>query len=268
MVPVSIVIITKNEAAVIVGCIDKARQITDDIVVIDNGSIDETVEIAFTLGCRVYRKVWDGYGANKNKGIDAAKYNWILSIDADEIPDDDLIEALHQTDFSNPEVAYDIKFRSYFGAKPIKHGSWGRDHHIRLFNREQIRWSETLVHETLLMPENIHIKKIGGSLHHYSVKDFDEYDSKCYYYAKLSAKKYHRTGKKANAVKLYLSPLFGFFKNYIIYLGFLDGREGWDIASTNMKSTYLKYHLLNELENSNTTNHKRAASKDSFAVDY
>jgi glycosyltransferase involved in cell wall biosynthesis len=267
MVPVSIVIITKNEADIIARCIDMARQITDDIVIIDNGSTDETVELAFTYGCRVYKKNWDGYGANKNKGIDAAKYNWILSIDADEIPDDDLIKAIHQLNFADNDVVYDIKFCSYFGDKLIRFGSWGRDHHVRLFNRNVVKWSETLVHEKLLLPANVGIKKIAGHIHHYSAKDIFEYDSKGIYYASLSAKKYFQNGKRTDGVKLYLSPLFGFIKNYILFLGFLDGRDGWDIATTISKHTKLKYRLLSELENTRRSKNKQPVN-DSFAVEY
>src|SRR5258708_33409156 len=94
MVPVSIVIITKNEADIIPRCIEMARRITDDIVIIDNGSTDETLKIAINYGCRVYKTAWDGYGANKNKGINVAKYNWILRIEANDIPDDETISSL------------------------------------------------------------------------------------------------------------------------------------------------------------------------------
>jgi glycosyltransferase involved in cell wall biosynthesis len=265
MVPVSIVIITKNEADIIASCIQKSRLITDDIVVIDNGSTDKTLDIAGTYGCRVYKKAWDGYGANKNKGIEAAKYNWILSIDADEVPDDELISSLHKLRFNNPAIVYDIKFRSYFGKKPIRFGSWGRDHHIRLFNRNLVKWSETMVHETLILSQNIQVKKINGHIHHYSVKDINEYDSKGNYYAKLSAKKYFNAGKKVNAIKLYISPVFGFLKNYIIYLGFLDGREGWAIAKTTVKNTRRKYHYLSRMEN---MPEKKQVVNDSFVVEY
>jgi glycosyltransferase involved in cell wall biosynthesis len=265
MVPVSIVIITKNEADIIASCIQKARLITDDIVVIDNGSTDDTPHIAGIYGCRVYKKTWDGYGANKNKGIEAAKYNWILSIDADEVPDEELVNSLHKLNYKDPAIVYDIKFRSYFGKKLIHFGSWGRDHHIRLFNRSLVKWSETIVHETLILPENIQTKKVSGHICHYSVKDVSEYDSKCSYYAKLSAKKYFRDGKKANAVKLYISPIFGFLKNYIFYLGFLDGREGWEIAKTTVKNTRRKYLYLSQMEN---LQYKKQAVKDSYAVEY
>ncbi|MDR3696831.1 glycosyltransferase family 2 protein [Mucilaginibacter sp.] len=265
MVPVSIVIITKNEAATIAVCVEKCRLISDDIVVIDNDSTDGTPDIAGAYGCRVFKKNWDGYGANKNKGIDAAKYDWILSVDADEMPDVELAISLHQLKFNDPGIVYDIKFRSYFGKKAIRFGSWGRDHHIRLFNRTRVRWSETIVHETLVMPQNISVKKIVGHIHHYSVKDAAEYDTKGSFYAKLSAKKYFNAGKKASAVKLYISPVFGFIKNYIFYLGFLDGHEGWEIAKSTVKNTRRKYLYLSQLQN---LNEKRQAVKDSYVVEY
>lgn len=265
MVPVSIVIITKNEADIIGRCIEKARQITDDIVVIDSGSTDETANIAANNGCRVFEKVWDGYGANKNKGIALAKYDWILSIDADEIPDDKLIRSLGQIKLTDPAIVYDIKFRSWFGAKLIRYGSWGRDHHIRLFNRQVVKWSETVVHETLLFPQHIRVKKLAGGLHHFSVKNIEEYDRKGIYYAKLSAKKYFIDGKRAGLIKFYLSPLFGFFKNYVVHMGFLDGREGWEIARTTLKNTRRKYQFLSQMENLPTT---KEAVKESLAVEY
>ncbi|MGZ3823180.1 MAG: glycosyltransferase family 2 protein, partial [Mucilaginibacter sp.] len=185
MVPVSVVIITKNEAEVIGPCINAAKLITDDIIVVDNDSNDKTREIALTSGCRVYRESWDGYGANKNKGAVYAKYDWVLSIDADEVADEELISALHSIKFNRPEVVYDIAFRSYFGKKPIRFGSWGRDHHIRLFNHKLVKWSEPPVHETLVLPSSVIIKKIKGHLHHYSVKDNQEFQAKTIQYAKL-----------------------------------------------------------------------------------
>src|SRR5471030_1458777 len=108
-----------------------AKLITDDIVVVDNGSTDNTLDIAKMHGCRVFQYSWDGYGANKNKGIEVANYDWILSIDADEVPDMELVNSIHNLWLRNTETVYNIKFRSYFGEKRIRFGTWGRDHHIR-----------------------------------------------------------------------------------------------------------------------------------------
>jgi glycosyltransferase involved in cell wall biosynthesis len=246
MVAVSVVIITKNEAEVIASCINAAKLITDDIIVADNNSTDGTPEIARKYGCRVYHENWDGYGANKNKGIAHAKYNWILSIDADEIADQELVDALHGIKLDDPGVVYDIAFRSYYGDKQIRFGSWGRDHHIRLFNRKLVKWSESPVHETLVLPKMIVIKKLSGHLHHYSVKDSNDLISKADHYARLSAGKYLMNNKKPTFLKLHIAPVFHFVKNYIVFLGFLDGREGFNIAKMISNHTRLKYRLLRD----------------------
>lgn len=248
MVPVSVVIITKNEAEAITSCIKASKTISDDIIVIDNDSTDGTPMIAFGYGCHVYHEHWDGYGANKNKGIKYAKYDWILSIDADEVPDEALIRALHETALNNTGIVYDIDFISYFGRKPVRFGAWGRDHHIRLFNRKLVKWNEPPVHESLVLSRAIKVKKLKGHLHHYSVKDNNESYSKTLHYAKLSAEKYFQCGKKATPVKLYLAPAFHFIKNYVVFLGFLDGLRGWTIARMIARHTWLKYRFLQKMD--------------------
>ena len=266
MVPISIVIITKNEAEMIASCINAARFITDDIIIVDNGSTDTTTQIAYDHGCRVYHENWEGYGVNKNKGIARAKYNWILSIDADEIADAELVAALHELVLDDPNVVYDIKFKSYYGQKLIRFGSWGRDHHIRLFNRKAVRWSESPVHETLIFPETVSIKKSGGHLHHYSVRDAAEFMRKADHYACLSAGKYLMNNKKPTFLKLHIAPLFHFIKNYIVFLGFLDGKEGWDIARMISKHTRLKYRLLKKKPE--PICHESPKVKENLVVEY
>jgi glycosyltransferase involved in cell wall biosynthesis len=265
MVPVSVVIITKNEAEVIAECIAAAKLITDDILIIDNYSTDETLNIALQNGCRVYQKNWDGYGANKNKGIALARYDWILSIDADEIADLELTLALHSLKLDDAKTVYDIRFKSYFGKKLIRYGNWGRDHHIRLFNRTQVKWSEQNVHETLIIHEDINVEQLDGFVHHYSVKDSNECLGKALYYARLSAEKYLKTGKKVNNINLYLSPLFGFIKCYILFLGFMDGKEGFALAKITYKNKWLKYHYLQRLE---TNVKKKQYIKPNLVVEY
>lgn len=265
MIPVSVIIITKNEAEIISDCITAARLITDDIVIIDNDSTDQTPAIATEQGCRVYQKSWDGYGANKNKGIELARYEWILSLDADELPDMELIRAMHNVELDDATVVYDIKFRSYFGKKMIRFGNWGRDHHVRLFNRSLVRWSEPSVHETLILPKQIKRDRLNGHLHHYSVKDMTECNSKAVHYAMLSAEKYFKAGKRANAVNLYISPIFSFIKSYILFLGFLDGKEGLNIAKMTYKNKWLKYHYLNSMENNSK---KKQFVKANLVVEY
>jgi glycosyltransferase involved in cell wall biosynthesis len=266
MTPISVVIITKNEAETIARCIRAARLISNDIIIVDNDSTDSTTDIAQRLGCHVYREHWDGYGANKNKGIKYARHDWILSIDADEVADEQLIRTLRGLKLTDPEVVYDIPFITYYGNKPVHFGSWGRDHHARLFNRKATRWNEPPVHEKLMLPPAIKTQKLRGHLHHYSVKNDYECHSKIIHYARLSAEKYLMTGEKATVMKLYFSPAFHFVKNYILFLGFLDGREGWQIARMIAKHTRLKYRLLQRMTQNNYNELPRI--KDKLAVEY
>ncbi|WP_184549156.1 glycosyltransferase family 2 protein [Mucilaginibacter sp. FT3.2] len=246
MVPISVVIITQNEAEILAKSIPMLQQISNDIIVIDNGSTDETINIAQAFGCRVHQKSWSGYGANKNKGIQLARYNWILSIDGDEVPDETLLRSIAALKPDDERAVYDIQFKTYFGSKLIRFGNWGRDHHIRLFSRVHVKWNETPVHETLLLPKNAEVKKLEGCLHHYSVKNKQEHQAKTIHYAQLSAMKYLKIGRKANFVKLYLAPVFHFVKIYLFLLGFLDGKEGFIIARMAFINTWLKYHYLSK----------------------
>jgi len=244
MIPISIVIITKNEAAVIVDCVKAAKLISDDVIIMDNGSKDGTQALARAHGCKVYVVNWVGYGTNKNEGIALAKHDWILGLDADEVVDAELINSVKQLNFDDPQTVYDIKYHSYFGKKRIKFGFWGRDHHIRIFNRKVVRWSDSKVHETLLLPKQVKVKKINGHLQHYSVCDKNECIAKAIRYANLSAESYFRDGRRTTFVNLYISPCFAFFMNYIFFLGILDGKEGLEISKTIFKNKWLKYRFL------------------------
>lgn len=246
--PISVVILTCNEAERIENCILHALLISDDVVIVDSGSTDRTVEIAVGLKCSIVQECWNGYGNNKNKGIETAKYDWILSLDADEEPDYDLIMALQKLDLSNPEIVYKIPFKVFFSRKAIRFGSFGSEKHIRLFNRINVKWATVPVHETLIFPRGTVIKQLPGYINHYAINTSEEYKRKMLYYARLNAQKYETNGKRATITKRFLSPVFNFVKNYIFRFGFIDGREGLFIAATMAWYTWLKYHYLYQIE--------------------
>lgn len=250
MIPVSVVIITCNEVGNIASSIERARLITDDIIIVDSGSTDGTLEIAKQLCSTVLEVSWNGYGFNKNKGIDAARYDWILSLDADELPDHELISFLHTIDYSHTQSVYDFNFRVYFRDKPIRFGSWGSNHQVRLFNRLNTRWSNIYVHEKLQFSRDVEVKRASGNVHHYSVSGIPDYYLKAEKYAKLSALKYFDAGKQATFIKQYCSPAFNFIWNYVFRFGFVDGREGWIIARTSAWYTWRKYAYLAEMNTS------------------
>lgn len=244
---ISIVIITKNEGHIIEQTLQAITAISNDIIIVDSGSTDDTVGICKQYHCNVIETNWDGYGPNKNKGIAAAKNDWILSLDADEVPDATLCSALQQLQLSNPNIAYTLKFHNHFCGKRIKYGVWGSDYHVRLFNRNHVSWNTDEVHESLQFPQQIKIVRVKGAVQHYTVNNLHDYIEKTTRYAKSSATKYYSKGKKAGVVKLYVSPAFTFVKHYIFRLGFLDGWEGFTICKTNAWYTFLKYSFLHEL---------------------
>ena len=126
---ISTVIICRNEAHIISKVIAAAFRFTDDVVVVDSGSTDGTQQIVSATGARLLETNWEGYGPNKNKGVAMAKYNWILSIDSDEIVDDTLAKQLQTLTLNDETVVYNILFRVFLGERMIRYGEW--DNHWR-----------------------------------------------------------------------------------------------------------------------------------------
>lgn len=244
----SVVIICRNEYPVIGDTIRPVQTITDDIVVVDSGSTDGTLELLRQLPVKLIEKEWTGFGPAKNCGIDAAKHDWILSLDADEQVDEQLARTIKAADYSNAATAYILPFRSYLGNTPLRFGEWGRDEHIRLFNRQGVRWNDAAVHEELQLPPGTIIKKLsGGYIHHKTSAGAAELRSKMTHYARLNALKYYKQGKKGAALKMWLSPAVNFITHYIFRLGFFDGRAGWTVARESARYTWLKYYYLRKL---------------------
>ncbi len=245
--PLSVVIITRNEAHIIGNTLQSLRGVTDDIVIVDSGSTDDTLAICSQFNAVILETGWDGYGINKNKGITAAKNDWILNLDADEAIDEELREILLKHDLKDENIVYEIQFKNFFCNKWIRFGEWSGDKHIRLFNRNKIQWNGAAVHESLVLPPGTQTILLKGNILHYTSRDLDDYMNKTISYAKLNAEKYHLQGKKTNFFKLRLSPAFSFIQHYFFRLGFLDGWEGYLIARTTAWYTFLKYSYLKEM---------------------
>ena len=246
MASVSIIIIAKNEIENIAGCVISAQLVSDDIIVIDSGSTDNTQAIAKLNGARVLDIQWNGFGDARNKGVEIARYNWILAVDADERITDRLANAINQLHLDTTNIVFGFKRRSFWEKKMIRFGEWGRDVVYRLYNKEYVHWNNNPVHEHL---ETGNVKKemIDGIMLHYTMKNFRECKEKIIRYAGLSAAKYAQQKKKGGVIKEYFSPVFSFIQNYFFRLGFLDGKEGIIIAWSTAYYTWLKYYNLKQL---------------------
>ncbi|HEY1870863.1 MAG TPA: glycosyltransferase family 2 protein, partial [Chitinophagaceae bacterium] len=247
MQKLSVVIICKNEEAAIGQSLQSLQGLTDDIVVFDNGSTDDTKNIVRKNGSRLIEGDWEGFGKTKNKATGFAKYDWVLNLDADESVDEELKNSLLNLSLANNEEVYEIKFKNFLGKKYLRFGEWGGDKHLRFFNRKKVNWNEVAVHESLQLSPEIKIKRLEGYILHYTVKDEKEYLEKTIRYAELSAEKYAAQGKRSSRFKMYIAPAFSFLKYYFFKLGFLDGRPGFICATMTSYYTFIKYARLLEL---------------------
>ena len=246
MLPISVIIITKNEVINISDCIVAAKLISDDIVVVDSGSDDGTVEAIKKTDANLIQTPWKGFGFARNTAAAAAKNVWVLAIDADERVTPSLVDGIIKIETRLDCTVYGFKRQNYFLGRKIKFGKWGRDYTYRLYNKHFISWDMSPVHESLI-GERIIKKRVEGYVEHYPVRKPSENRAKTYSYARLNAKKYFMQGKKATFIKRYLSPLFDFFQSYILFVGFLDGKEGFIVSFSNAKYTFLKYKYLREM---------------------
>jgi glycosyltransferase involved in cell wall biosynthesis len=243
----SVVIICKNEEAIIDKTLQSLQGFAPDIVVYDNGSADNTIEIAKTFPVNLIQGPWEGFGKTKNIAISFAKHDWILGLDADEIPDEEMKAIISNLSGADETTVYKFPFKNFLGDKWIRYGEWGNDKHIRLFNRNQVKWNEAKVHEQLILPSGVKTNELKGFVLHYTMKDETDYKTKMENYARLNAEKYFRQGKRSSVLKQWMSPAFSFVQNYIFKLGFLDGKAGLTCARMTAGYTFLKYKKLKEM---------------------
>ncbi len=248
MLPISVVIITKNQAIKLRTTIEAIKPLTNDIVVIDALSQDDTVAVARACGARVFERAWTGYSDQKNFGNRQAKNDWILSIDDDEVVSKELTENIKKVFFSMSNFdAFDLPFRTVFCGKLIRFGGWNPESHIRLFDKRTINWNTDAVHEGLTIQPNHRVEKLSGYVYHHTVDTLEQFYAKTDRYSTLFAERSLQQGRKTSFLKIYLSPIFRFLREYIFRLGFLDGYYGLIIAKDNARYTYLKYKKLRAL---------------------
>jgi len=254
MQKISVVIICKNEEQEIGRTLQSLRDLTDDIVVLDNGSTDNSKNVIRASGARLIEESWEGFGKTKNKATGFAKYDWILNLDADESIDVELKNSLLSAELQNENEVFEIKFKNFLGDAYLRFGEWGGDRHIRLFNRKKVNWNEAVVHEGLVLPAGIRIKKLKGFVLHYTVKNEVEFAAKMLRYGLLNAEKYAAEGKRSSWTRVYLAPIFSFLRYYVFKLGFLDGHAGFICAKMSSYYTHVKYARLLKLNKNRKQN--------------
>ncbi|MHB8908694.1 MAG: glycosyltransferase family 2 protein [Syntrophales bacterium] len=253
--PLSVIVITRNEEASIGACLTSVDW-ADEIVVIDSGSTDGTVEICRRHGALVHVAAdWPGFGPQKNRALALATGEWVLSLDADERVTPELRREI-QDAMSDPggRTAFAVPRRSSYCGRPMRHGGWWPDYVTRLFRRGAGRFSDETVHERLIVDGPV--GRLRCPLVHEAFDDLEEVLETVDRYSTAGATAMYERGKRATLAEAILHGLWSFFHTYVVRAGFLDGREGFMLAVSNAEGTYYRYLKLMLL----TTRNKQGRS--------
>lgn len=240
--PLTVIIITKNEEASIGNCISSVAW-ADEIIVVDSGSTDRTENICRQYTDNFYTNDWPGFGPQKNRALALATKEWVLSLDADEMISPELRRELEHV-MTNPETysAFVIPRRSSYCGRFMHHSGWWPDYVTRLFRKGSARFSDDLIHERIMVDGSM--GRLKHPIIHEAFEDMEEVLETMNRYSTIGAKMMHEHGKHGNLSKAILHGLWSFFQTYMVRLGFLDGREGFMLAVSNAEGTYYRYLKL------------------------
>ena len=236
---ISATIITFNEERNIARAIESLR-CCDEILILDSGSNDRTVEIAKKLGARVVEASWSGYAAQKNIAAELASNDWILSLDADESLSEALEAEIWRIKKSGPEFeGYTVPRLAQYLGRWILHSGWHPDRKVRLFDRHKAQWVGTFVHESVKV--NGSVGHLRSNLLHFTCNSLSEHLRSMDGYTTLAAQEIVARGKQVSFRRLLLDPPWTFFRTYVLKLGFLDGTEGLILAYMAGFYNFVKY---------------------------
>jgi len=242
-VSLSVIIITQNEAGNIADCL-AGVSFADEIVVLDSGSTDQTVELARAAGAVVHISPdWPGFGPQKNRALALAGCDWVLSLDADERVTPELAAQIQKAMAGGSGLAYKLPRLTQFCGRWIHHCGWTPDYVLRLFKRGEARFSDDLVHERLLLSQG---KIIGlqAPLLHFSYPTPAHYWRKLEHYSQAWARQRHAMGQTTSMSRAALAGVVTFSRAYLFRLGFLDGAMGFAVCTMQAQAAFGKYFAL------------------------
>lgn len=244
-VKISACIIALNEEENITKALESLDW-ADEIVVVDSGSADRTAELAEGLGARLFTQEWLGFSKQKQFAVECCTYDWIFSLDADEIVSDALKDSILALKASSTIAdGYRISRLTYYMNRPIRHGGWYPDWQLRLFDRSRGKWSDSLIHESVQMAADASVKKLNADILHFTVKDAAHHHQMIgERYAPLAAEQMFRNGRRTSPVKIAVAGLTTFLQTYFLKAGFLDGLPGFCIAKFAAHHAFLKHLIL------------------------
>jgi glycosyltransferase involved in cell wall biosynthesis len=244
-VGLSVTVITKDEATNIAAALASVKW-ADEIIVVDSGSRDATVDIARQFTDHVIAREWDGYVAQKNFAASLATHDWILSLDADERVTPELAQEVRTVLGEPAHQGYRIPRVTWHLGRWIRSTDWYPDHQLRLYNRQTARWTGRYVHESVTVTGTV--GRLAGELQHFAYRDISDHLETIDRYTTYAAIEMHEGGRRAGFVQLAAHPPLAFLRNYIARGGFRDGVPGLIVSTLNAYYVFLKFAKLRELE--------------------
>ncbi len=247
---ISVILITKNEAANLQACLQTVA-FANEIIVVDNGSTDDTAKIAANAGAQFYpTDDWPGFGPQKNRALAHASSDWVLSIDADEQLSPDLIQEIQAIVFAKTtsaplHTAYDLPRLTQFCGVWIHHCGWTPDRVLRLFKRNSAQFSDDMVHERLVLhTASQPIGRLKGQLLHWSYPTPAHYWQKLQRYSHDWALARYARGQRTTMWRAGAAAAVAFVRSYVLRLGFLDGGMGFAVCVMQAQAAFGKYFEL------------------------
>lgn len=225
----AVVLITLNEGRDLARCLKSVKELASEIIVVDSGSTDETIQIAKRFGAKVYFRKFDNYSNQKNFAVSQAKSEWILSLDADEEISPELVKEIREAIQSDEFDAYTIPRENIIFGKVIKHTRWQSelDRHIWLWKRGKGRWVGD-VHEEVVVEGKV--GRLKNPKIHYQYETIKEFLDMMNRYSELEANQRLKDGVVFSYLQLFIQPLYNFMVRYFYRLGFLDGWRGFVLS--------------------------------------
>ncbi len=247
MYPLSLVIITFNEEKNIGRCISSAREVADEVIVLDSYSTDNTVEIARSLGAIIYQEKFRGYIGQKNYAMKLATHNYILSLDADEALSPALAASILKVKKTLYHRAYSMNRCTSFCGHFIRHGLWYPDRKVRLFDRTVAQWGGLNPHDKIILDGNYIPQHLEGDILHYSFNTTEDLVWQGNRLSSIAASSLYANGNTSSWLKMLIHPSWAFINGYFFRRGFLDGVNGFTIAIHTSHQVFMKYNKLYKL---------------------
>jgi len=246
MPTIGVAIITKNAQAHLAACLQSLTW-CDQVVILDSGSTDQTLDIAQSHGAQIHQSTdWPGFGIQKNRAIALLETDWIFALDADEIVDAQLADSIQAAVQHPQSEVYQLNRLSNYCGRWMKHTGWHPDYLPRLFKKGSARYSEDLVHERLIFSSSV--SQLDGLLLHYSFDDLESVLDKINRYSSAGAQQRLNKGSRSSLSSAIFKGVWTFIRSYIIKRGFLDGREGFILSVSNAEGAYYRQLKLMYLQ--------------------